>query len=263
MLVDSHCHLNFDELSAQIPELLANCQAADVNHLLVVSVNLEAYPQVQAMMALGPGMSISCGVHPCYFDSREPTLDELIALGASSDVVAIGETGLDYLYAKTDEQIAMQNRRFVTHIDAAKALKKPLIIHTRAAAAQTMTLLENHQAQQCGGVMHCFSEDWDIAKRALDLGFYLSFSGILTFKNATQVHDVARRVPLDRVLFETDSPYLAPVPYRGKRNQPAYVRHTAEHFCTLRGLDIDTVERASTHNFFTLFSAAAAHRVHP
>ncbi|NVK32459.1 MAG: TatD family hydrolase [Gammaproteobacteria bacterium] len=260
MLVDSHCHIDFDALSEDLPALLKACDQADVQHLLAISVTLEHYPRVKALIEHGPGISVSCGVHPCYENVKEPSVEELVALCNDDDVVAVGETGLDYFRTDATQDMAWQHQRFERHIEAAKRVEKPLIIHTRAAADDTMDKLEQHGATQCGGVMHCFAENWEIAKRALDIGFYISFSGILTFKNATDVHDVARKVPMDRVLFETDAPYLAPVPYRGKLNQPAYVRHTAEHFANLRGLSIQEVEAASTANFFNLFKGATAHK---
>jgi len=185
----------------------------------------------------------------------DPTCDELVELATNSNVVAIGETGLDYY--RNEGSLDWQRKRFTNHIEAAKVSRKPLIIHTRSAANDTMDMLENQDAESCGGVMHCFGEDWATAKRALDIGFYISFSGIVTFKNAESLRDVARKVPLDRMLVETDAPYLAPVPFRGKVNEPGYVRHTAEMLAKIHDVPLEVLAEVTTNNFFQLFRSAA------
>ncbi|MFT6409139.1 MAG: TatD DNase family protein [Arenicella sp.] len=254
-IVDSHCHINFDELAQRMPELLENARLNDVSHMLCVSVNLEDFPQVKSLADQYEHIFASVGVHPCYEDVKEPSVEELVAIAQDSNIVAVGETGLDYF--RTEEQdMTWQRDRFVRHITAAKEVNKPLIIHTRSAAEDTMRMLKEEGADQCRGVMHCFSEDWEVAKKALDLGFYISFSGIVTFKNAKTVQDVARKCPIDRVLVETDSPYLAPVPLRGKMNEPANVRHTAQYVADLKGLPLEELAAKTTANFFELFSSA-------
>ncbi|MDD9855868.1 MAG: TatD family hydrolase [Gammaproteobacteria bacterium] len=255
-LVDSHCHLDFEALAAQRPEVLQRAAANGVSHLLCVAVNLEDYPRIAELAAAHAHIFASVGVHPNATDCRDPEAAELVELASdpAAKVVAIGETGLDYF--RTEEQPAWQRRRFENHIEAAKAARRPLIIHTRAAADDTMDMLENLNARDAGGVMHCFAEDWAVATRALDIGFYLSFSGIVTFKNADTVKEVARKVPLERMLVETDAPYLAPVPHRGRTNEPAFVRHTAECIAELRGDSLDNIAAATTDNFFRLFAAA-------
>ena len=253
-LVDSHCHLNFEGLRERLPDVLDNAQAHNIHWMLCISVSWEEYPEVLALAKAHPHIFASLGVHPNYPDGHEPTIDELVELGSSPEVVAIGETGLDYFRSEGD--LTWQHTRFQRHIAAARQLNKPLIIHTRNAAADTMDTLRNHNAEDAGGVMHCFAEDWDIAKQALDIGFYISFSGIVTFKSAPLVQEVARKAPLDRILVETDSPYLAPVPMRGKRNEPAYTRHTAEHVAQLRGISLEALAEATTDNFFRLFNTA-------
>lgn len=251
-LVDSHCHINFEELHQRLPEILDNAANNDVAHMLCVAVNLEDFPQVIALAEQYPQISASVGVHPCYQDVKEPTVEELIEIGQAKNIVAIGETGLDYFRVE-DQDMTWQRDRFVRHIEAAKTLNKPLIIHTRNAADDTMRILKEEGADKCRGVMHCFAEDWQTAKKALDLGFYISFSGIVTFKSATQVQEVARKCPIDRVLVETDSPYLAPVPLRGKTNEPAYVRHTAQFVADLKGVSLEALAEQTTNNFFSLF----------
>jgi len=253
-LVDSHCHLDFEPLSAQLPEVLRRAEDNGVSHLLCVAVNLEDYPRIAHLAAAHPRIYASVGVHPNYADCREPEVAELVELAAEPKVVAIGETGLDYF--RTEGRPDWQRRRFENHIEAAKAAAKPLIIHTRAAAGDTMDLLEGLNAGEAGGVMHCFAEDWAVAERALAIGFYISFSGIVTFKNADTVKQVARKMPLDRMLVETDAPYLAPVPFRGQVNEPGFVRHTAEYIAQLRGDTLERIATATTDNFFRLFSGA-------
>lgn len=256
-LVDSHCHIDFDPLSARIDEVLANARDNDVSHLLCVAVNLEDFPRILALSEQHPHIYASVGVHPNEQEGRDPEVGELVELARHPRVVAIGETGLDYFRSEGD--LDWQRDRFRRHIDAARRSAKPLIIHSRNAPQDTIRLMREEGAGQAGGVMHCFAEDWTMAEQALEIGFYISFSGIVTFKNAAAIQDVARRAPLDRILVETDSPYLAPVPYRGKTNEPAYVRHTAEYVAELRGLSYDEVAAATSENFFRLFSHATVH----
>ncbi len=255
-LVDSHCHINFDPLGGDIPGLLARARANDVESMLCVAVTLEEYPEVLALAREHEHIHASVGVHPNVTDGEDPTVERLVALGCDEHVVAIGETGLDYFRSEGD--LAWQQARFRRHIEAARQLQKPLIIHTRDAANDTIDILRGEHAEEPGGVIHCFTEDWAFAKKALDLDFYISFSGIVTFKSAQQIQDAAKKVPLERILVETDSPYLAPVPHRGKTNQPAYTRHVAEFLAELRGTDLETIAAATTENFYRLFRQAAA-----
>ena len=222
--------------------------------MLCVSIDLEAYPAMQALVADYPEVSISVGVHPNEEAGQEPSLGQLVELAADPKNVAIGETGLDYF--RSDGDLEWQRERFRVHIAAAKACGKPLIIHTRDAREDTIRVMREEQAEAAGGVMHCFTENWEMARQALDLGFYISFSGILTFRSAEDLREVARRVPLERVLIETDSPYLAPVPHRGKPNQPIYVRQVAECLAELRGLTPEALAEITRDNFFRLFPAA-------
>ena len=252
MLVDSHCHLDFPELAADLPAVLATMRDNDVGAALCVSVTLEDFPKVLALAEQHAMLYASVGVHPDYPDLREPSVVELVELAQHPKVVAIGETGLDY-YRLTGD-LEWQRERFRTHIRAARQARKPLIIHTRAAATDTLRLMREEGAGEAGGVMHCFTESWEVAQGALDLGFYISFSGIVTFKNAKELKDVARRVPLDRLLVETDSPYLAPVPYRGKTNQPGWVKHVAEEVARLQERSLAEIAAKTTDNFFKLFN---------
>ena len=251
MFVDSHCHLDFPELLADLPQLQAAMRDNAVTHALCIGVEMEAWPQVHALAIDNANLFASVGVHPDYENLAEPTVELLVAKSRLPKVVAIGETGLDYYRLQGD--LEWQRTRFRTHIRAAREAGKPLVIHTRAAAADTIALMRDERAFEAGGVMHCFTETWDVAAAALDLGFHISFSGIVTFKNAQQLKEVARRVPLERMLIETDSPYLAPVPHRGKRNQPAWVRHVAEEIARLRDVPLETIARATSDNFFRLF----------
>ncbi|MGL6071924.1 TatD family hydrolase [Craterilacuibacter sp.] len=259
MLVDSHCHLNFPDLVARLPEVLANMQAAGVTHAMVIGVAMPEYPAVLALAETHGNLFATVGVHPDSQEAEVPTEDELVALAAHPRVVGIGETGLDYHWCKGD--LAWQHERFQRHIRAARRAGLPLVIHTRESAEDTLAIMRAEDAGAAGGVMHCFTENWDVARAALDLGFYISLSGIVTFKNAKIIHEVAQKVPLDRLLVETDSPYLAPVPYRGKTNEPAFVRHVAEHIATLRGIRFEEVAAATTDNYFRLFAKAGAQRV--
>jgi TatD DNase family protein len=251
VFVDSHCHLDFPELRADLPQLLEAMRASAVTHALCIAVEMPAWPQVHALAADHANLYASVGVHPDYLDTPEPSVALLVAKSREPKIVAIGETGLDYYRLEGD--LEWQRARFRTHIRAAREAGRPLVIHTRASAADTLAIMREEGAAECGGVMHCFTETWDVASAALDLGFHISFSGIVTFKNAVELKDVARRVPLERMLIETDSPYLAPVPYRGKRNQPAFVPHVAAEIARLRDVPIDAVAAATSQNFFRLF----------
>jgi TatD DNase family protein len=248
---DSHCHLNFPELASQLDLVVEAMRSNGVGYALCVSCSLEEFPDVLAIAEQHPHIYASVGVHPNYVDVQEPEESELIASATKSKVVAIGETGLDSYRCTGD--VEWQKARFRTHIRAARACGKPLIVHTRAAAAETLKIMREERAGEAGGVMHCFSEGWEIASQALDLGFHISFSGIVTFKNAKPLQEVARKVPLERMLIETDSPYLAPVPYRGKTNQPAYVKHVAEEIARLHESSLEIVADHTTRNFKQLF----------
>ncbi|MGR8919650.1 MAG: TatD family hydrolase [Gammaproteobacteria bacterium] len=256
-LVDSHCHL---PLIADTPEGLGDvvrrAGEAGVSHMLCVGVDLESFDGVASAAARFDNVSASVGVHPNTDESNaEPSVAELVRLGADDAIVAIGETGLDYFRSEGD--LAWQRSRFRTHIRAARELGKPLIIHCREAAPDLLAILREERAAEVGGVMHCFVETWDVASAAMDLGFYVSLSGIVTFRNATALKDVARRVPAERLLVETDSPWLAPVPMRGKQNEPAFVRHTAAYVAELREEDPEELAAYTSANFFRLFPLAA------
>lgn len=253
MFIDSHCHLDRLELAALGTDLegaLATARAAGVDHFLCIGVDLESLPAVIAVAEANADVSASVGVHPLHLESLEPEIERLVELAAHPKVVAIGETGLDYHYDK--ESPAAQQRRFRKHIEAARRTGKPLVVHTREARADTIRILREEGAEQ--GVLHCFTEDWATAKAALDLGFYISFSGIVTFANAHELREVATKVPLDRLLIETDSPWLAPVPFRGKTNQPAYVVEVARAVAKLRGLSVEQIGEQTSGNFRRLFS---------
>jgi TatD DNase family protein len=256
MFVDSHCHINFPELVERLPALLDAMAEQRVTHALCIWVNLPELPGVLALAAGHANIYASVGVHPDYEDTPEPSIEDLCLLAQQPKVVAIGETGLDY-YRLTGD-LEWQRERFRTHIRAARQCGKPLVIHTRSAADDTLAIMRAEGAGEAGGVMHCFTETWEVARAALDLGFHISFSGIVTFKNALAIKDVARRVPLEQMLIETDSPYLAPVPFRGKQNQPAYVRYVAEEIARLRGIPVEDVAAATSANFFKLFGISNA-----
>ena len=258
MFVDSHCHINFKGLADRLPAVLENMREHDVTHALCVSVDFETLPDVLAIADAHENVYASVGVHPDHEDAREPTLAELVELAAHPKVVAIGETGLDYyrLEGRSIADMEWQRERFRTHIRAATATMKPLIIHTRSSSEDTLRIMAEERAHVPGGVMHCFTEPWPVAEQALAQNFHISLSGIVTFKNATDVQDVARRVPLDRLLIETDSPYLAPVPYRGKPNEPAYVSHVGRFIASERGIAVEALADATTQNFFRLFKIA-------
>ena len=251
MYVDSHCHLDFPELAADLPAILAAMHAAGVAQALCICVELQGFPAVHALACGHPQLYASVGMHPDYTDQPEPTVAELVRLAGQPRVVGIGETGLDYYRLQGD--LEWQRDRFRTHIRAARETGKPLIVHTRAAAEDTLAVMRAERATEAGGVMHCFTETWDVAAAALDLGFHISISGIVTFMNAATVKEVAQRVPLERLLIETDSPYLAPVPHRGKRNEPAYVVRVAEEIARLRGCTPAEIAAATTANFRRLF----------
>ena len=251
MLVDSHCHLDFDEFRDRVPELLGEMAAAGVTHALCISVTLRDFPRVLALAETHPNLFATVGVHPDYPDAGSVAVDELLGLADHPKVVAIGETGLDYYRLAGD--LAWQRERFRVHIRAAKACGKPLVIHTRSAAADTLRIMKEEGAGEVGGVMHCFTETREVAEAAVDLGFLISFSGIVTFRNAGSLREVAKAMPLERILVETDSPYLAPTPHRGKVNRPAYVRLVAEEIARLRGSSLEDVAAATTQNFFRLF----------
>lgn len=251
MLVDSHCHLDFPDLAANLDEILANMQQYGVSHALCIGVNIENFPKVRALAEDHPNIYASVGVHPDYVDVLDPSVEELVEFAAHPKVVAIGETGLDYFRLQGD--LEWQRERFRRHIRAARMARKPLIIHTREAVADTLRIMAEENAAEIGGIMHCFTENLDAAEQALAMNFHISFSGIVTFKNAIQVKEVARAVPLERILVETDAPYLAPMPHRGKINQPAYVKHVAEEIARLKNISLEEVAQQTTQNFFNLF----------
>jgi TatD DNase family protein len=256
MFIDSHCHLDFPEFQARLPEVLANMRAAKVNHALCVSVDLPDFPNVLKLAQEHPHLYASVGVHPDYEDTPEPSFDFLVETAAQhSKIVAIGETGLDYyrMGDRSYESMEWQRERFRTHIRAAKSSKKPLIIHTRSASEDTIRILKEEGADQIGGVMHCFTESYEVAKAAMDLGFYISFSGIVTFKSAKELQETCKKVPIDRMLIETDSPYLAPIPYRGKTNEPAWVAQVGEYIAKLKDISLEELGIATSSNFFKCF----------
>lgn len=253
-LVDSHCHIDFDPLSSDLPSVLERARASGVSHLLCVSVTLEKFPEVRALAQEHPQIFASVGVHPNERDGRDPTVDELVVLARAPEIVAIGESGLDYY--RSDGDLGWQQDRFRNHIRAAKAARKPLIVHTREAAADTIRIMKEEDAESIGGVMHCFTETWETARAALDQNFYISFSGIVTFRNAERLREVARKVPAERLLIETDAPYLAPIPFRGKTNEPSYVRYVAERLATIRSEPLESIAAQTTKNFFQLFQCA-------
>lgn len=254
-LVDSHCHLHMLDLTAddnQLLRVINRARANGVHYILNVSVNLKEFGTIENIHRIYSSVGLSVGIHPNE-QSEEVTVDTLVKMGQSSAVIAMGETGLDYFRSAGE---SWQQERFRIHIGAAKQLRKPLIVHTRQAKDDTIRIMKEEKANEVSGVMHCFTEEWSMAKEALDMGFYISFSGVVTFKNARSVKEVAKRVPLNRMLIETDAPYLAPEPYRGKPNEPSYVRHTAEYLATLRGISLEEFAEQTTKNFFSLFTGA-------
>jgi TatD DNase family protein len=226
-------------------------KANQLEHLLCIAIDLESYPAMLDLVLNFPEISLTVGVHPNVKECKDPSVDELVALGKLNKVVGIGETGLDYFRSEGD--LSWQHQRFRNHIRAAKILKKPLIIHTREAKVDTLKILKDEGAEEIGGIIHCFTEDWEFAQKALDLNFYISFSGIITFNNATTIRDVVKKIPSDKFLIETDSPYLAPVPFRGRPNYPIYVRYVAEQVAELRGITVNKVADITTNNFYNLF----------
>jgi TatD DNase family protein len=254
MFVDSHCHLDFPDLALNIDSVLATMHSNDVGYGLCIGVNLRDFPKVLAVAEAHDNLYATVGIHPDYEDEALTSVEELVRLAQHPKVIGIGETGLDYYRLKGD--LEWQRERFRVHIRAAIAADKPLIIHTRESAADTLKIMQEENAGRVGGVMHCFTESWEVAQAAMAIGFYISFSGIVTFKNALALKELAQLVPLDRMLIETDSPYLAPVPFRGKTNQPGYVKHVAEEIAKLRGISVEQVGEATSINFFRLFKQA-------
>ncbi|WGE31541.1 YchF/TatD family DNA exonuclease [Actinobacillus genomosp. 2] len=253
-IIDSHCHLDsldYETRHKNVDEVIENAKARGVHHFISICTTIGRFEAMKALTAHRNDVSLSCGVHPLNVEDEPFDYDKLLAFAQDEKVVAIGETGLDYHY--TPETKALQQSLFSQQIEIANKVNKPLIIHTRSARQDTMDMLIAGKAENCGGVLHCFTEDWDMAKRALDIGFYISISGIITFRNAEELRDVVRKVPLDRLLVETDSPYLAPIPYRGKPNQPAYVRETCEYLATLKGVSTEELARITTKNVQNLF----------
>lgn len=258
MFVDSHCHLDrleLDKLGMSLSQVLEAATKRQIEHMLCVSVSLAEFPAMLELVKPYPEVSVSCGEHPLH-QSDAVDAELLAKLAAIPEVVAVGETGLDYFY--NPETKLSQQDGFVKHISVARQLAKPLIIHTRDARADTIALMKAHNAEAAGGVLHCFTENYEMAKAALDLGFYISISGIMTFRNAAELRDVVRKLPLDRLLIETDAPYLAPVPHRGKTNQPAYVTDVAAAMAELKDVSITELARQTTKNFYQLFKLAAA-----
>jgi len=257
MLVDSHCHLDRVDLTPfndSFDTFVQAMRESGITHSLCVSIDLEAYPSMLKLVESYDDISTSVGVHPCHQDGHEPDVDELIELASHKKNVAIGETGLDYF--RTEGDMTWQQDRFRVHIAAAIATQKPLIIHTRQAREDTIRIMQEEDAGQARGVMHCFTETWEMASAALDMGFYISISGIVNFKNAQELRDVVKKVPLDRLLIETDSPYLAPVPHRGKSNNPIYIDFVAQQVADLKGLSKQDLIKQTHDNFYTLFNQA-------
>jgi TatD DNase family protein len=252
MLVDSHCHLDFDEFRDRIPEVLAEMARAGVSHALCISVTLTDFPRVKALAEAHDNLYATVGVHPDYPDEGPVEVADLVKRADHPRILAIGETGLDYY--RLHGNLDWQRDRFRNHIRAARECGKPLVVHTRSAAEDTLSIMREERAGDVGGVMHCFTETLEVARAAVDLGFLISFSGIVTFRNAAALRETARALPIERILVETDSPYLAPVPHRGKPNQPAFVRFVADEIARVRGLDLAAVARATTRNFATLFN---------
>ncbi len=255
MFIDSHCHLDRIDLTPYQDNFALFVQDAvrnQIEHMLCISIDLQSYPAMCQLIKDYSCISATVGVHPNVTDIEEPDVDELIHLGQDANIVGIGETGLDYFRSEGD--LDWQQARFRAHIQAARAINKPLIVHSRNAKEDTLKILEQENAGEVGGVIHCFTEDWDMAKRAMDLNFHISFSGIVTFNNAKNIQEVAKRIPEDRFLIETDSPYLAPVPFRGKSNYPLYVRHVAECIAELRGVKVSKIADWSLTNYYSLFT---------
>lgn len=257
MFIDSHCHLNLlADQPGGVAAMVAEAADHQVEHILCIAIDKASCIEVQQIADQFSMVTASAGIHPNVGADEQFTVDELVDVASHAKVIAIGETGLDYFRSEGD--LDWQRDRFRVHIDAARQTQKPLIIHTREAREDTMTLLEQHDARDAGGIIHCFTENWETAKRALDIGFYISLSGIVTFKSARELQDVAKKLPLDRILIETDSPYLAPMPHRGKTNKPVFVTHVAEFLADLRGETVSNIARQTTDNFYRLFPSAKA-----
>lgn len=257
MLIDSHCHLDRIDLKPYQDDFgcfMRQAKNSGIEHLLCIAIDLEAYPAMLELISGYPEISVSVGVHPNVQSGKDPDIAELVALAMPDKVIAVGETGLDYFRSEGD--LGWQQQRFRNHIQAAKIVKKPLVIHTREARDDTLRILKEENAADVGGIIHCFTEDWAFAQKAMDLNFYISFSGIVTFNNAAAIKDVAQKIPADRFLIETDSPYLAPAPFRGKPNYPIYVRQVAEYIAGLRNTSFEEIAALSTDNFYRLFKMA-------
>lgn len=255
MLIDSHCHLDRIDLKPydnDFNNFMLDAKAKKIEHLLCISIDLATYPKMLNLVENHHNISVTVGVHPNAQEGVNPTLDELITLANNDKVIGIGETGLDYFRSEGD--LEWQKQRFRDHIKVAKILNKPLIIHTREAKNDTLKILREENAEEVGGIIHCFTEDWDFAKAAMDLNFYISFSGIVTFNNTDVIKEVAKKMPANRILIETDSPYLAPIPFRGKPNYPLYVQYVAEQLATLRGVSFKEIAESTTNNFYELFN---------
>jgi len=258
VLVDSHCHLDCIDLADfdnNFDNLIQHTQDCGVEHMLCVSINLKRYPDMLEQVRSYPNISVSAGMHPMADEHDEFTVDHLIELATDEKVVAIGETGLDYYYHKGDPH--WQQHRFRAHVQVANQLNKPVIIHTRDAGDDTLQILKDEKADRCGGVIHCFTETQDFADQALDIGFMISISGIVTFRNADTLRKIAKTIPDDRLLIETDSPYLAPVPHRGKQNQPAFVQQVAETLAEVRDTSVEHISEITRNNFYRLFNIAS------
>lgn len=255
MFVDSHCHLSFPELASQLDQILIDMAQAQVDRAICICTSLEEYPAVRAVVDPHPHLWATVGVHPDNEGVHEPSLEELVLAASDTKIVAIGETGLDYyrLNGRSIADMEWQRQRFRTHIQAAKASGKPLVIHTRNAADDTLRVLREEGGEAAGGVFHCFTEGVEVAEAAIEMGFYVSFSGILTFKSAQALRDVAHRLPLERLLIETDSPYLAPMPHRGRLNSPAYVPLVAKQLAEIKGCSIEHLALVTSANCEQLF----------
>ncbi len=251
-LIDSHCHIPLLSENMSVDDILNNAKENDISHMLCVAIDLDGSPDIIELAKQHEMVSASVGIHPNTELNKEASVDDILSLASADEVVGIGETGLDYFRSEGD--LEWQRDRFRTHITAAKELNKPLIIHTREAKDDVIKILKEEGADSVGGVMHCFVDDWETAQAAMDMNFLISFSGIVTFKNAKDLQEVAKLVPLEKMLVETDSPYLAPMPFRGKTNQPAYVRHVAEFIATLKEVEFDIVAQQTSNNYNKLFN---------
>ena len=257
MFVDSHCHLDCIDLvdfNNDFDQLVKHSRDSEIEHMLCVSINLKEYPSMLEKVRAYPNISVSAGMHPMADQSDEFSIEYLTTLATDEKVVAIGETGLDYFYHKGDP--TWQQERFRAHIQVANTVDKPVIIHTRDAGLDTIEILQQEKADQCGGVIHCFTETQDFANQAMELGFMISISGIVTFKNADSLRKIVKTIPDERILIETDSPYLAPIPHRGKQNQPAFVKHVAETLAEIRNTSVEHIAEVSRNNFYRLFKLA-------